>query len=455
MKRFVAVAAASLISVTASAQTSLTPSPPLEVPGVNASAPTAVNPPQLPWRPDYTNLVEGKPFDTRGTERTGGKPSFPEQTRAPYHKTAPYKITEITNALHAPWSLAFLPDGKFLVTERLPGALRVIDAQGHIAPPVTGLEALKVTWPETGIYDVALDPKFASNHRIFFVFFAFDHGKAAANQVARATFNEKTNSLSNVKVIYQALPADSPDQRIGVGGRSGGRIAIGKDGYLYVTIGDRDAGTNMPTPVAQTLDNALGKVIRITVDGKPAPGNPYIGRADAKPEIWAIGMRSQEGLAFDEKGQLWSLDHGPRGGDEMNLIKKGGNYGWPLTTHGVDYKGPPMGAGEEWIPGMEEPVYYWSPSVGPSGIAFNKGNLFPDWKDSIFVGTLRGAALVRLGMKDGKVINEEPLLTEVKMRIREVRFGPDGAMYVLTDSGNLSLQDNTPLGSKLLKITPQ
>ncbi|HEX3754894.1 MAG TPA: PQQ-dependent sugar dehydrogenase [Rhizomicrobium sp.] len=405
--------------------------------------------------PDYATVQEGKPIDTRPPELSTDHPLFPEQTRAPYHKTAPYKLTEITGRLYAPWAVAFLPDGKFLVTEKLPGALRVVDKAGNISAPVKGLEALGVTWPETGLFDLALDPHFATNHRIFFTFFAFDKGMIGGNQVASATFDEATNSLSNVKVIFRAIPQTPNDNKNGVGSRSGGRLAIGRDGFLYITIGDRDAGGSFPWRVAQTLDTDLGKIIRITMDGKPAPGNPFIGTPGALPEIWATGQRSQEGLAFDPSGRLWEVEHGPRGGDELNLIEKGKNYGWPIISHGIDYPGPPIGDAEVAKPGMEQPVYYWSPSTAPSGTAFYTGNLFPEWKNSVFVGMLRGNSLERLGMANGKVVNEEPLLTEVHMRIRDVRVGPDGAVYVLTDSGGGSITDDTAPRSKLLKLTPQ
>ena len=283
--------------------------------------------PVVPNLPDYSQLVEGKPIDSRQNENVRDRPSFPEQTRAPYHKTAPYKTTEITGALHAPWALAFLPDGKFLVTERLPGALRVVDTNGTIAPPVSGLEALNLGWPQTGLFDLALDPEFRRNHQIFFTAFGFDHGMISGLDVVRATFNQASNSLSDVKIIFRAHPQTPNDARAGVGTRSGGRIAIGHDGYLYVTIGDRDTGSSFPWRVAQTLDTDLGKIIRITRNGAPAPDNPFAGQSDAlaadlghRPaqpggvsfrfvrstlgsRAWAARWRRTQ---FDqERGQLW------------------------------------------------------------------------------------------------------------------------------------------------------
>jgi glucose/arabinose dehydrogenase len=317
------------------------------------------------------------------------------------------------------------------------------------------VDGLAAGWPQTGLFDLVLDPKFASNHRIFFTFFGFDRGMISGIQVARATFNQAANALSDVKVIFKARPQTPNDNRSGVGSRSGGRMVMGKDGYLYITIGDRDSGGSYPWQVAQTLDTHLGKILRITQDGKPAPGNPFTGQDGAYPEIWAIGGRSQEGLAFDSDGNLWETEHGPRGGDELNLIKKGANYGWPIITHGIDYPGNPTGDGSVAKAGVEQPVYYWSPSMGPSQLAFYKGELFPEWKNSVFVAMLRGNALERLTLANGKVVNEEPLLSEVKMRLRDVRIGPDGAVYVLSDSGGGSITNDTPIGSKLLKLTPQ
>jgi glucose/arabinose dehydrogenase len=208
--------------------------------------------------------------------------------------------------------------------------------------------------------------------------------------------------------------------------------------------------------VAQKLDNDLGKIIRITPDGKPAPGNPFVATPGALPEIWAYGQRSQEGLAFDPAtGRLWETEHGPRGGDELNLIEKGKNYGWPVITHGIDYAGSPVGAGITAKDGMEQPVYYWDPVIAPSGFAFYTGDLFPQWKNSLFVGGLGGMLLDRLALSNDKVVAEEPLLTDLHTRIRDVRVGPDGAVYVLTDCGVGVITDNTPPTSRLLKLTPK
>jgi aldose sugar dehydrogenase len=397
--------------------------------------------------------AEGQPIDQSPPEKKDDKPLFAEQTRAPYRATAPYKVTTLTSGLHAPWSMAFLPDGDILVTEKLPGALRILNRKGVLSNPLTGLPALS-SEPETGLLDVALDPDFSTNHRVFFTFFGYANRVVGATNVARARLNN--NTLSDVQVIFRSTPANPNGADLAAGTKTGGRIAIAGDGSLFVAIGDRDAAGANPWDVAQKLDTDLGKIIHITADGKPAAGNPFIGTPGALPEIWCTGQRSQEGLAFDPAThRLWETEHGPRGGDELNLIEQGKNYGWPVITHGIDYSGAPVGAGITAKGGMEQPVYYWDPVIAPSGLAFYQGNLFPEWKNSVFVGGLGGMLLDRLTLRDGKVVAEEALLTDLHNRIRDVRVGPDGAVYVLTDSGTSVIQDNTPPTSKLLKLTPK
>ena len=384
-------------------------------------------------------MVEGLPFETRPPEKADDKPLFPQQTRAPYHKAADCTVATITDKLHLPWSIAFLPDGKFLITEKEnPSALRIVDKDGTISAPIAGLATLAAP-DKLGLLDVALDPNFAKNKRVFFTFFERLQDGYSNTYVARGVLDETAGALYEVTVIFRAIPA-APAKNFSM--KQGGRIAFATDGSLFLPIGDRDQGT--PWMVAQQTDNDLGKIIHITQDGLPAANNPYLKTRGVLPEIWAIGTRSQEGLAFDPKtGHLWEIEHGPRGGDELNLIKPGKNYGWPIITHGIDYPGVPIGAGITAKEGLEQPVYYWDPVIAPSGLAFYKGNLFPQWKNSVFVGGLRGMMLDRLELKNDKVVAEEPLLTELHSRIRDVRVGPDGAVYVLTES------------DRLLKLTPK
>lgn len=401
-------------------------------------------------------MIEGQPIETRSPEKADDKPLFPQQTRAPFYATAPIKVTTLVDNLTAPWGLAFLPDGKLLVTERLPGRLRIVDtrseAKGMLSEAVTGVVDLKSpAATDIGLLDVVVDPKFATNHQIFFAFYDYVDGTNSNTYIARARLDEANCALSDATVIFRAKPA-MPSKRLG--GKTGGRIVIAADGTLFVPIGDRS--DSPPWDVAQRMDTHLGKVIHITSDGAPASDNPFLGKPGVLPEIWAVGTRSQEGLAIDPRtGRLWETEHGPRGGDELNIIEKGKNYGWPLVAHGIDYPGTAIGEGATHKDGMEDPIYYWDPVIAPSGLAFYTGDLFPQWKGSLFVGGLRGMALHRLAIMNDKVIAEEPLLADLHARIRDVRVGPDGAVYVLTDSGTATVSPRTPPTSKLLKLTPQ
>jgi glucose/arabinose dehydrogenase len=405
----------------------------------------------LPRTPSY-GTIEGQPIDARVPEKKTDTRQFPQQTRAPYHHATDFKVTVLTNQLHAAWASALLPDGKLLVTERLPGDFRIVGKDG-VGAPLAGLDGLHVSTPMTGLLDVVLDPAFATNHTIYFTYFEYLDKTVYNTAVARAVLDESGNAIRDVKVLLKTSPFAPNDQTLAAGTKTGGRIAIGADGYLYVCIGDRDNAGPRPWPVAQYLDTHLGKVIRITKDGAPAPGNPYIGQAGALPEIWAIGLRSPEGLAFAPDGGLYEVEHGPRGGDEFNLIKKGGNYGWPFISHGIDYRGAPIGEGEVVRAGMEQPVYYWSPSTAPSGLAFYTGKS-KAWAGSVFVGMLNGRQLDRIKLVNGKVVEEETLLADKKARIRDVRMGSDGAVYVVTDSGGTSITETTPATGELIKLEP-
>jgi glucose/arabinose dehydrogenase len=400
----------------------------------------------MPW------LVteEGKPIDSRPTEKRDNTPAFPEQTRAPFRRTAPFKVTTLIDNLEVPWSLAFLPSGNIILTERLPGRLRILHTNGKLSGPLAGVSAVASPGAkDVGLLDVVLDPNFASNQRIYFSFFNYIDGTNTNTCIARARLDEKTLTVSDATVIFRALPI-MPSKRLGA--KTGGRIVIDRDGNLLMTLGDRS--DSPPWDVAQKLNNHLGKIIRITPDGGVPRDNPFVGKPGVLPEIWAYGMRSPEGLAYDPKsGRLWQNDHGPRGGDELNIVEKGKDYGWPTVARGIDYPGGPIGVTRK--DGMEEPIYYWDPVIAPSGLAFYTGNLFPQWKNSMFVGGLRGALLDRLEMANDKVVAEERLLAELSSRIRDVRVGPDGAVYVLTDSGTPTMSPNTPPTSKLLKLTPK
>lgn len=353
----------------------------------------------------------------------------------------PYKVAIVTDQLKLPWSLQFLPDGKMLVTEKNLGAMVLVDAGGTISQPLIGVPPVAAQG-QVGLLDVALDPKFASNHRIFFSYSEAVHDFSSPIEnsnivLAKATLNEQGGALSGVQVIFRVKPSLPRTQAA----NQGGKIAIARDGNIFMTVGDRSSSP--PWDMAQRLDTDLGKIIHVTPDGRPVKNNPYLATAGALPEIWSYGHRSEECLAIDPAtGALWEAEDGPRGGDKLLHIEPGKNYGWPLYVHGIDYPGEPIDGGIVEAGGTEQPVYYWEPVIAPSGLAFYQGNLFPAWKNSLFAGALRGQMLDRLEMKDGKVVGEEPLLVDQKQRIRDVRIGPDGAVYVLTDDG------------KLMKITP-
>jgi glucose/arabinose dehydrogenase len=407
---------------------------------------------QLPQPPAK---VEGKPIETRSLENTKDKPLFPEQTRAPYRASAPFKVTTLVDNLHVTWSMDFLPDGRMLLTERLPGALRILDKNNVLSAPLPDVMRV-AAGKEIVLLDVAVDPRFATNHRIFFTFCDFVREPGLNNTNTRvASARLDGDKLSDVKVIFRAMP-EWPAK--GLGGKTGGRIVFGKDGSLFVTIGDRDTSPQATYDwmAPQKLDNHLGKVIHITADGAPAKDNPFIGKPGALPEIWALGLRSPEGMTIDPAtGLIWESELGPRGGDEINIIKKGANYGWPVITHGIDYPGVPIGEGISSKQGMEQPVYYWDPSSNPAGMAFYKGNLFPQWKNSLFVAMMNGKFVSRLTIANNKVVAEEPFLANMNTRFRDVKVGPDGAVYVLTDSGTANINPNTPATTKLLKLTPR
>lgn len=408
-----------------------------------------------PLPPQTPAMVEGQPIETRALEKPDDKPLFPEQTRAPYHASVPFKVTTLVDNLHVTWGMALLPDGRMLLSERLPGALRILSKDNVLSPPLPEVMSV-AAGKEIVLLDVAADPRFARNHRIFFTFCDFVREPALNDTntyVASARLDG--DKLSDVKVIFRATP-QWPAK--GLGGKTGGRIVFGPDGNLFVTIGDRDTSpqTTIDWMAAQKLDNDLGKVIHITPDGAPVLGNPFTGQAGARPEIWALGLRSPEGLAIDPAtGLIWESELGPRGGDEINIIRRGANYGWPVITHGIDYPGVPLGEGITAKEGMEQPVYYWDPSSDPAGIAFYRGNLFPKWKNSLFVAMMNGKFLDRLTLSNNKVVAEEPMLADMNTRFRDVAVGPDGAVYVLTDSGTANISPNTPATTRLLKLTPK
>lgn len=366
----------------------------------------------------------GEPVETRPPNAPEQTPAFPGQTRAPQVSAGvTFTVRTIAGGLVHPWSVAFLPDGDMLVSER-PGRLRIVGADGTLGPAIAGLPAVDARG-QGGLLDVALDPGFTDNAWIYWSYAEpRDDGNGTA--VARGRLvREGAPRVDDVAVIWRMTPTLESTLHFG------GRLVFNTDGTLFITTGERSilAGRRQ----AQELGSALGKIVRIDPDGSLPADNPLVARAGALPEIWSWGHRNIQGAALrPDTGQLWIVDHGPRGGDEINAIERGKDYGWPTITYGEEYQGGPVGEGITAAPGMEQPRYYWDPSIAPSGLAFYDADMFPAWRGSLFVGALAGRHLARLTLAGQQIVGEERLLAG-RARIRDVKVGPDGALYLLTD----------------------
>src|SRR5690606_32861036 len=331
----------------------------------------------------------------------------------------------LATGLEHPWAVEPLPDGDFLVTER-PGRLRIVSASGETGTPIGGLPPVDARG-QGGLLDVALSPSFASDRTIFWSYAEPRRG-GNGTAVARGVLAQNGRSVGNVQVIFRVEPTYDGDKHFG------SRLTFGPDGMLYVTTGERS-----DTPMrhhAQELDNHLGKIVRIAPDGSAPDDNPFVGQDSARPEIWTYGHRNVQAAAFDPDGRFWVVEHGPAGGDEVNLIEKGLNYGWPLVTYGEEYSGDAVPDAVTSREGFEPPVYYWDPVIAPSGAQFYTGDAFPDWRGSLFVGGMKDGRLVRLTLEDERVAGEEHLLADRGQRVRDVRQGQDGALYIVTDEPN-------------------
>ncbi|WP_293367897.1 PQQ-dependent sugar dehydrogenase [Nevskia sp.] len=332
----------------------------------------------------------------------------------------PYRLKVVAEGLEFPWGLAFLPDGRMLVTER-PGRLRIVAADGSLSPPVTGVPAV-FAQRQGGLLDVVLDPGFAANQFVYLSYAEADAFGMAGTAVARGKL--VGNALTAVEVIYRQMPKAEG------GLHFGSRLVFAPDGTLFVTQGDR----YIHKDGAQLLDNGYGKTVRINSNGSIPLDNPFVNTPGAQPEIWSYGHRNMQGAAIHPAtGQLWTQEHGAMGGDEINLDLAGRNYGWPVITWGVNYDGQPIGIGTEKA-GMEQPLTYWKPSIAPSGMAFYTADRFPQWRGNLFVGSMKFGYLNRIELDGTRIVAQEKLLTEVDQRIRCVRQGPDGYLYVTTDS---------------------
>jgi glucose/arabinose dehydrogenase len=398
------------------------------------------------------------------------KPAFAGQTNAPAPSkpSAPFGVQTITNRLSGPWSVAFLPDGTFLVTEAN-GTLRIVRTDGVVSSPLAGVPGVKSVAAQ-GLHDLLLDPDFARNRLIYFTYFAPPKGEAPAvwpieffyervwtrplaerrtmqigmETVARARLSDDQRSLEQVETLTEGAER---------------RIVLARDGTLLITGADRfrfydsdlDGVEHDFTDNPDIRRNFSGRVLRINRDGSIPKDNPWLSRATVAANTYAHGLRDPEGAALNPAtGELWVTDHGPQGGDEINIIRPGHDYGWPDVSYGRQYdarqldgrKNVPVGNGKSSMPGVDEPVYYWDPDIGPSGMMFYTGNLFPEWKDHLFVGAMPSQYLSHMVVKGERIVSEEKLLTDLKQRIRDVRQGPDGAIYVLA-------------GNSLLRLTPK
>ena len=379
------------------------------------------------------NAVDGRPPNAPDQ-----KPAFAGQTDAPERKTnAAFDVVTVAEGLANPWGLAFLPDGRMLVTEK-PGRLRVVSAAGALSEPVAGLPEVDARG-QGGLLGLALDPDFASNTVIYWSYAEPREGGVNNTAVAKGRFVDgAAPRVDNVQVIFHQEPSLNSTLHFG------GRLVFGRDGTLFVTMGDRSITEGRMQ--AQKMDSLLGKIARLNTDGSVPKDNPFVGKAGVRPEIWSFGHRNIQAAALHPTtGELWEVEHGTRGGDEVNVAKKGKDYGWPTIAYGIEYRGGPITGGIQARQGMEQPVYYWDPNIAPSGMTFYTGDAFPEWKGSLFIGGLAGQALVRLTVEGERVTGEERLLTDRKERFRDVVQGPDGALYLLTDNAK----------GRILKVAPR
>ncbi len=331
------------------------------------------------------------------------------------------EVVTVARGLDHPWGMAFLPDGRMLVTERS-GQLRIVSQGGEISAPLAGVPDV---WArgQGGLLDVALAPDFASSRLVYITYSEPGSGGTAGTAAARAVLTD--GGLENLQVIFRQTP------KVRGGLHFGSRLVFARDGTLFITTGERGRQND-----AQDLSRHMGKVIRVHADGRVPDDNPFVGRSDAQPEIWSYGHRNLQGAVLDQTtGQLWTIEHGARGGDEVNTPMAGKNYGWPVISYGVAYSGARIGVGTARA-GMEQPVHYWDPSIAPSGLTMYSGDRFPEWRGNLLVGSLKFGLLVRLDVRNGRVVHEERMLTRLRDRVRHVVQGPDGLVYLLTDEGN-------------------
>lgn len=351
-------------------------------------------------------------------------------------------VKTFARGLDHPWGLAFLPDGRILVTEK-DGTLRIVSADGTLSDPLRGVPRVD-SRGQGGLLDVALDPNFAQNRLVYLSFSEPGTGTTNSTAVARGTLSADGRTLENVQVIFSQKPKVPSRMHYG------SRLVFDRQGHLYVTMGERSEERYRTQ--AQDLNSHLGKVVRINPDGSVPADNPFVSgpfanKPGALPEIWSYGHRNVQGAALNpQTGELWTNEHGPRGGDEINVPEPGKNYGWPVVSYGVNYDGTPVGTGKSSAPGMEDPIYHWTPSIAVSGMDFYTADAIPGWKGSLFNGALAGEMLVRLEVDGKRITHEERLFHDLGKRIRAVKQGPDGALYLLTDESSGEILRVAPAG---------
>ena len=381
-----------------------------------------------------TRPADCTPLETRSPNGADQRPARPDQTRAcGVMSNVAFDVTVVTKGLESPWAVEPLPGGDLLVTEK-PGRLRIVSAAGAKGQPIAGLPAVDARG-QGGLLDVALSPSFATDRTIFW---SFSEPRQGGNgtSVARGVLSADRTRLDQVQVIFRVLPNYDGTMHYG------SRLAFGTDGMLYATFGERS--DSQMRRYAQQLDSHLGKIVRLRLDGSVPPDNPFVGQAGALPEIWTLGHRNIQAAAFDGQGRLWEIEHGARGGDELNLIEKGKNYGWAVVAYGIEYSGRQISGSVTARAGFEQPVYYWDPVIAPSGAQFYSGDAFPAWRGSLFVGSMVQQRLVRLTLENDRVTGEEHLLVDRNQRVRDVRQGPDGFLYIVTDQKNGELWRVSP-----------
>ena len=365
----------------------------------------------------------GDPVETRPANGANQQPAFPGQTRAPGVRTeATMTHTVVASGLVEPWGLALLPDDRWLVTER-PGRLRIISAEGAVGEPIAGLPAVDARG-QGGLLDVVLSPGFGEDRMIYWSYAEpRDGGNGTA--VARGRLSDDGTRVETVQVIFRGMPTYDGDKHYG------SSLAFAPDGKLFITVGERsDAAVR---DQAQDLGSHYGKTIRINADGTVPDDNPFVGRADARPEIWSYGHRNPQGVAIAPDGAVWTVEHGARGGDEINLTRAGLNYGWPEVAYGVEYRGTAIDEGVTAREDVEQPVYYWDPVIAPGGMTIYDGPMFPGWRGNLLVAGLREKHIARLVLEENRVVGEERLLTDLGERVRDVAVAADGAVWAITD----------------------